>query len=215
MYITDLVKIKLINYGYLPNIPYHLISNQEMCDAFIVCPTTRSDDVGTGMFFDYYPLLETHNVEVIWSYQNFFLTLWYHVFMMRTDASYTAPDWVYSYMLDAVISVNSPKKDIHDLILPLGVDNIDDDFNAECSVACWQESLYWIRKSQLSESVQLPAAIQTAAFSGRYIYGRALQDLYDANQYSASVYGAIATRPPALFGEGHVIKSLRLKDTLM
>lgn len=33
--VHDLIKIKYVREGYLPNYPYHLISDSEMCDAFI------------------------------------------------------------------------------------------------------------------------------------------------------------------------------------
>ena len=35
MLVHDLIKIKLVRAGYLPNYPYHLISDKEMCEAFI------------------------------------------------------------------------------------------------------------------------------------------------------------------------------------
>lgn len=34
-YIHDIIKIKYVREGWLPNWPYHLISEQEMCDAFL------------------------------------------------------------------------------------------------------------------------------------------------------------------------------------
>ena len=34
-YIHDIIKIKYVREGWLPNWPYHLISDQEMCDAFL------------------------------------------------------------------------------------------------------------------------------------------------------------------------------------
>src|SRR5574343_441788 len=36
MFIHDIIKMEYVRQGYLPNFPYHLISDQEMFDAFIV-----------------------------------------------------------------------------------------------------------------------------------------------------------------------------------
>lgn len=35
MFIHNIIKIKYVTLGYLPNIPYHLVSDKEMFDAFI------------------------------------------------------------------------------------------------------------------------------------------------------------------------------------
>ena len=35
MFIHDLIKIKYIREGYLPNYPYHMISDEEVFNAFI------------------------------------------------------------------------------------------------------------------------------------------------------------------------------------
>ena len=43
MFIHDLIKIKYIGLGYLPNIPYHLISDKEMLEAFY--PETFYPDI--------------------------------------------------------------------------------------------------------------------------------------------------------------------------
>ena len=43
----DTIKIDLIRQGYLPNYPYHMISDIEMCKAFL------DVDNHTGAFYDY------------------------------------------------------------------------------------------------------------------------------------------------------------------
>ena len=35
MFIHDIIKIEYVRQGYLPNYPYHLISDEEMCNAFL------------------------------------------------------------------------------------------------------------------------------------------------------------------------------------
>jgi hypothetical protein len=57
--IHDIIKIKYTRLGYLPNYPYHLISDAEMFDAFINLSGTDdssgSSDYVERFFTDYYP----------------------------------------------------------------------------------------------------------------------------------------------------------------
>lgn len=171
MLIHDLVKIRLTDAGYLMNYPYHMISDKEMCDAFI------GDG---GYFYDTYPLLDP-SLES--AYTNLVKSIKYHIGVMLAapEDSRALPSWVYSYMLGSTISVHSLSLDIHDLILPLGVDNTDDIFDGRASVACFHESEKWIRKTMIKETVELDGDI-------------------------------IDLRPPTMFGEPHVIKSIRLSQ---
>lgn len=43
-FVHDIVKIKYSDEGYLPYYPYHLISDEEMIDAFIRCDVNFFDD---------------------------------------------------------------------------------------------------------------------------------------------------------------------------
>jgi hypothetical protein len=52
-YIYDLVKIKYIREGYLPDLPYHLVSNNEMYEAFLSYDTET--DTYKGYFTEIYP----------------------------------------------------------------------------------------------------------------------------------------------------------------
>ena len=72
-------------------------------------------------------------------------------------------------MLGSVISVNSDKLDIHDMLVLMGIDNIDDEFLPEAQKECLRYSKEWVNRSN--------------------------------------------DRPPTIFGEPHVIKSLRLMDS--
>ncbi len=85
------------------------------------------------------------------------------------------------YMLGSVISVFSPALDIHDLLEPLNIDNIDDIFTAEASANCLEVSKQWLKQTQRPEFVE---------FEGK----------------------KINIRPPTMFGEPHVIKSIRLRQ---
>lgn len=184
MFIHDIIKIKLSREGYLLNYPPHLISDSEMCDAFLPYEFDE-DDIYSGYddamnsqlsyFVDNYPLVHPQLKE---EHKELTANIAYHLNKLKTslEAEYRLPDWVYAYMLGATLGVNSPQEDLHDLFVMLNTDNLDDEFDYECCRACYNESEYWLKK--------LPESRRDH-------------------------------RPPTLFGEPHVIKSLRLKDADM
>lgn len=162
MILHDLIKIKYIQEGYLPNYPYHLVSDKEMFEAF-----TKEG----GYFDTNYPnisneLLEQYNVLKDYIYER--------IDMFQTGLLDALDDWVYAYMFGEVISINSPSDDIVMLYNFFNMDiadNTDLSFNEDVSENCYSVSDTWLKK--LSNS-----------------------------QY----------RPPCMFGEPHVIKSLRLNQ---
>lgn len=180
MFVHDLIKIKFSREGYLPNYPYHLISDEEMCNAFL--PYEYDDDDPTSgyedsmnaelnYFRDMYPLVHPQLLD---EYKTLVAEIAYHLNELKVsnDDQYVMPDWVYSYMLDSVITVDSDQRDKHDLFIMLGTDNLEDEFDYDCCRACYAESEYCIKKLPVSRREH---------------------------------------RPPTIFGEPHVIKSLRLK----
>jgi len=152
--------MKYVNEGYLPNYPYHLISDDEMCDAFIRLTQDDIDKNGNptgtytykGYFFMMYPLLDlelnhedgSDEIEPM-AYSNLVKAIHYHIysFKNRTADHAILPDWIYSYMLGPVISVSSPIPDIHDVIEPIDADNEDDFFEGYQSIACYKVSRDW------------------------------------------------------------------------
>lgn len=172
----DIIKIRFSQLGYLPDTPYHLVSDEEMCDAFIQHETEGK----ILYFYDNYPCLSN---ELRPAYDSLVEAILYHVdnFKESPDPDACLPNWVYSYMLDAVVGPNSDPLDIHDLITPMGMDNIEDQFTAEHSNACYEISRKWLMKLK-RERATLPDGT------------------------------IIDTRPPTVFGEPHVIKSVRLSS---
>lgn len=243
MLIHNLIKMKLIDNGYLPNYPYHLISDEEMINAFLGKKSVSDDPENpryelVGYFIDKYPALSSPttlgSTSVSMSYDNLVLTIYcilqLYLIYKADNKIYEIPDWVYSYMLGSVISVDSDKKDIHDLIYPLGVDNIDDDFDYAAEDACNKESIKWLKSSN---------QVATETLSNYFYYENPdtheesgilcdtwFQDGKDQPTELSYVYtseyslfgsetakkpvNAIYLRPPTIFGEPHVIKSIRL-----
>lgn len=190
MFIHDLIKIHLSREGYLPDYPPHLISDEEMCDAFLPYNYNSEDpmsgytacmDAEINYFRDTYGLplkciraTEQDYLFLQDKYKELVAGIAYHLNQLKlsNDAEYVLPNWVYSFMLGQVIGPNSDQKDKHYLFVMLGTDNLDDDFNLSCCYGCYKESLEWLSKVPNS---------------------------------------AKEHRPVSLFGEMHVIKSLRLK----
>ena len=165
MILIDIIKIKYIQSGYLPDWPYHLISDEEMLNAFIV-----NDD---NFFNDNYKIESTDEV-ILEAFQMLRQEILYYVDLAKqTGDIKVVPNWVFSYMLGAVVSSSSSLKDIDDLIA----------------------------LSNLTESV--PA-------------GQFSDELYRSNmKISSDWISKLPTtqrehRPVTIFGEPHVIKSLRL-----
>lgn len=165
--VHDIIKMNFVREGYLPNHPYHLISDNEMIDAFI-----HIDSAGnkSGYFVDYYPSDELQG-QLLTTYNNLVESIVYHLEQYKSDSSYVIPDWVYSYMVGSCVGPQSSTLDKHDLFVLLNLDNTDDEFNTEIYKSCYETSKEWIRK--LNPTIQ-------------------------------------DHRPPTLFGEPHVVKSLRL-----
>ena len=181
MFVHDIIKIKLSRLGYLPDYPPHLISDEEMCDAFLPYVYDDSDPSSgyedsmkaeLNFFRDEYPLIDSSLED---KYIKLVSEIAYHINLLKnsTEDSYELPDWIYSYMLGHVITESSSQLDKHYLFVMLGTDNDFDEYTVDCADACYAESEQWIKK--------LPVASRSH-------------------------------RPPTMFGEPHVLKSLRLKQ---
>lgn len=187
--IHDIIKINYVHAGYLPNYPYHLISDAEMCDAFL---SKNTNAQWHGFFVDNYPLitngLPSEDANML---QNAYYgsddsddpestiglipAIMTNLMALKNSAelNYKLPNWIYAYMLGATISINSPYLDRMDLIQLLNLNVSDDAFTAEVSKMCYLESKRWLLK-------------------------------YPPDRRQE--------RPPTMFGEPHVIKSLRLNQ---
>lgn len=195
MLVHDILKIKYVSLGYITkNYPYHLISDEEMFNAFI--------DLGTGFksnliddtvrFFDsYYPnpfaeqdyiyekkaadgtVLEEISLSGEYTKLKNYIVSAINDYLAHygtaDESAHLIPNWVYTYMLGEVVYQQSDYLDIQDTLKLLNCSNIDNEFTREACVACYVTSLNYI--STLTTGI----------------------------------------RPPTIFGEPHVIKNLRLE----
>ena len=183
--VNDTVKIKLVKYGYLKNYPPHLLSDEEMIEGFYKYfedfyykPMKREYE--NPAHVDPYPIISTYAdnqddvmieyLDILYDYIKSSCTSALELAQVQGE-DVTVDDWIYSYMLGSVVGPKSDSKDIHDLLVLMNVDNIDDIFTRIASETCYKISKKWIAKTYL---------------------------------------GSINKRPPSVFGELHVIKSLRL-----
>lgn len=187
MFIHDIIKIKYVNLGYLPNIPYHLVSDEEMFDAFIMkAVKPPNPDPESTFFFNMYPFFGVpSDTDTVKTHQILVDSIVNAVRGYQGDPTKPLPDWIYSYMIGEVVGPHSDKRDIHDVISPLGADNPDDDFDDLAAQKCYQESQEYLMRTMT------------------------ITDIYGDFE---AVPPILPKRPPTMFGEPHVIKSLRLKQ---
>lgn len=195
--INDTIKIKYVREGYMQNYPPHLLSDKEMVDAFLkldedipqgLKPAVDflQSDKASGYLLDMYvlPCIDLFDMDNLYKSDEDTLTAlvdlvaFIHITcnnqlkaMTQTD-ELTLPDWLYSYMLKSVVGPMSDTAEIHDLLVMMNLDNLDDVFTIPAYQTCLDVSRKWIAKLPATEG----------------------------------------TRFPTPFGEGHVIKSLRLSD---
>lgn len=151
MFIHDIIKIKYTREGFLPDYPYHLISDEEMCNAFL------SDD-HECYFYDSYPCIDNSLKPM---YMNLIDEIKYHisVFLDSSNDIDKLPIWVYSYMLGAVIGPNSDLYDIHDVLVMMNLDNVEDDITVAAYNEMYKISCQYIRKLSEEEKEHRPPTI--------------------------------------------------------
>lgn len=181
-FLHDTIKIKMSTLGYLPDYPPELISDEEMCDGFLKYPHFSAEDTqedldsywetfitstDTMLFKDYYPL---QSDALASQYRSLVeaIARELQAFNESHQDDKKLPVWIYTYMLLSVIGPESPKEDIHDMLVLLGLDNMDDVITPQVLAKCYEISSLWLHKISNTQ------------------------------------------RPPTIFGEPHVIKSLRL-----
>ena len=144
-FIHDVIKIKYSELGFLPDYPYHLISDEEMFQAFL---NEEEDDY----FHMMYPCVDDAlAIEYRTLVQGIQIEIDKYLAYQKEGTSYTLPNWIYSYMMGEVTGPNSSQLDKHDLFTLLGTDNIDDAYTKECATACYEASSTWLSKYTLDQ----------------------------------------------------------------
>lgn len=199
MLAIDNIKIKYSQEGYLPNYPPHLISDEEMCQAFL------TNDV--SYFKDMYVLRD----ESLKSAEDTLINAFkYHIVRFLSDISgfkQDLPNWVYSYMLGYVINDYSDQEDRHYILVGLNRDNIDDILTAEYQSECYKVSQKWVNKlNKLEKVVNLDTLLKDfdATTSTR------IKNEFDNWGVVFDSDNNIVIRPPSMHGEQNIVKLIRL-----
>lgn len=212
MLAVDNIKIKYSEEGYLPDYPPHLISNKEMCEAFLPSDATMQKAQESGQdiwsyFQDIYPLA---NESLANEYNLLVNAIKYHFvrFLTTIDSFYLdLPNWVYSYMLGHVVNQQSSQEDRHYFLSGIGMDNIDDIIDEAVQLKTYQFSQRWYNKLSKSSKLEkksdilsgLSSSEQTTVLGEFEYWGVTFDD-----------YNNIVIRPPSMFGEQTIIKLIRL-----
>ena len=145
------IKIKYSRLGYLPDCPPHLISDEEMFDAFLPFKTVENahneiNESELCVFKDFYPNILGEMDE---KYNELIDNIAYHINIVRTknrDDS-QLPDWIYTYMLGEALSPTTSTyndlQSIHDL---LNIKMESDSYNEYIYKACYNVSRYWLSR---------------------------------------------------------------------
>lgn len=138
MLVNDIIKIHYVREGYLPDYPYHLISDEEMYDAFL-------NESGICYFYDYYDCPDDSLREY---YDILVNSIKGHIAAAKASSEHikTVPDWVYSYMLGQVIYNESDVLDRHHLLTMLNMDNLEDEIGTKECIEIYRVSTEWLYK---------------------------------------------------------------------
>lgn len=214
MLAVDNIKIKYSLEGYLPDYPPHLISNEEMCEAFLPRydnEISSSNPQVWSYFYDNYPLI---NESLRLEYNSLINAIKYHFvrFLTDVDSFYQdLPNWVYSYMLGHVITQSSSEEDRHYFLTGIGKDNIDDSITSQIQEYTYTVSQKWCNK--LSKSDKL--ANKDSILNGLSEETKAkIESEFNNWGVVFEDNGNIVTRPPSMFGEQNIIKLIRLNEVI-
>lgn len=160
--VHDVIKIKYSESGYLPNYPPHLISDDEMCDAFMQYPEGDNaweefkNSTNISFYRDMYPVIDGTLDD---DYRKLAEGIADEIskFKASLEDDRRLPDWVYSYMLGIVLTKNSPQLDMHDMLVNMGIDNQMDEFTPECAQMCLKISDYQINKRPAGSPYRPPS----------------------------------------------------------
>lgn len=154
-FLDDIVKLKYVREGYLPDYLPEFHSLAELYAAFLPYPvddTKTADELWEQFkseakscwFSDTYPLFD---VSLETKYRELVEAISYHLQAgLASKGAVPLPDWVYSYMLGAAVGPQSPKLDIHDFLVLLGCDNMPDDYTVTAATRCYDVSATWLKR---------------------------------------------------------------------
>lgn len=211
IYVYDLIKIKYIREGYLSDLPYHLISDNEMYDAFLTYD--RDSDTYDGYFTVIYPAPEDDILRA--RYDTLIQAIYRHLCIARGLANHS----LLEYGSEAPIDITDSYLVSSGMIEPINVDKPVSKSNyVFLGLPNWIYT--YMLGNTISENADDDMDYQDLLTTFKTNSNNDL--LYDC--YTVSVgwiqklpdslitYGKDRLRPPTIFGEPHVIKAIRLEE---
>ena len=147
-FVDTLVRIHYVELGYLPNLPYHMITDEEMIDAFI----------GDGNYFDSVYYCPGESVQKEYDALRTYISGVLTDYLSGTGDVTKIPSWIYAYMLGNVITYTSDAEDITYLyqLNNLIPETSYDIFSEQLASSCLEVSKAWIAKLTSSDSARVP-----------------------------------------------------------
>lgn len=185
MIVEDVIKIRLTSEGYLMEYPYHMISRAEMFDAFIDTSCCKLIPDGDGYVEDKVEYISKRDTSKYF------------------DANYpllsTLPEIVsaYSNLVDCICyHILMCKLNPQDYIMPDWIYSymLGSTISVNSSIQDIHDMLTLMGIDNLDDEFLADAEIKCYQISSRWV-----------SKFNIS-------RPPTIFGEPHVIKSLRLSE---
>ena len=203
----------------MPNYPPHLISNEEMCEAFLTNPVKYQQALNKALedgsdapyeisYFKHVYRLVNRSMED--EYEVLMNAFRYHIarFLTSVESFYSdLPDWVYSYMMGHVIANSSSAEDRHYFLTGINRDNIDDIMTSESQEACYEVSKRYINNLSRDQKY-----VELAILLKNYSTSEKATILNEFKAWGVTILpdNSIFMRPPSMFGEQNIIKIIRL-----
>lgn len=209
MLAIDNIKIKYSQEGFLPNYPPHLISDEEMCEAFL--PNLNSDSKAFSYFKHTYKLTNDNLAD---EYECLMNALRFHIarFLSSVESfKVDLPDWVYSYMLGQVVNRFSDVEDRHYFLVGINRDNMDDILTPESQLACYRISERYVNKlDKYTRFFDVNLELKDYSDKDKQIILDEFEtwgvNYLDPKDKNPKIY----IRPPSMFGEQNIIKIIRV-----
>lgn len=138
MMLNDVVKINLSRNGYVPDYPPHLISRSEMKAGALAWIADMYPAPPNGYLAAEYNALISNVTDALSDFVN-------------AEDETELPDWIYAYLLGTVVGPNSDTTDRHNVLVLMGLDNVDDEFTLPVYKRCYEVSTQWLAKYGIVE----------------------------------------------------------------
>lgn len=224
--IHDVIKMNMVRRGYLPNYPYHLISDTEMFDAFLSkhVDANSSEVHWSGSFMEVYPCLSDNLYN---EYEELREAMMYHIEQHLVYPKKYKGKVTYRYELPKSSELNEMfgENNVDGVLYSIVHENIRVRYDANtCS---WKDTYDdgnvpdWVYSYMLGSTIGPLSDVQDIQDLATLLNLDTTNSSFDFSLSSCCLDiskkwvsklsdGKDNHRPPTMFGEPHVIKQLRI-----